>query len=355
MIMSTQSNSFVYTLTSSGTYTWRFRRVSLNSRSSGGIAYFDDFKVSSTIQQSQQVCSSPKNYRFGFNTQEKDDEVYGAGNLNTAEFWEYDTRIGRRWNTDPEEEIFPWQSPYVSLVNNPIVFVDDEGDIPWYYILKFKNGSKVTSVSNVGMRLHPIHKTLKMHKGNDFRADIGTPVRAFAEGKVIFVGAQRNKKGKLVGAGYYIKIQHQSGYITKYFHLQKGSFLVNEGDHVADGQQIANSGNTGGSTGPHLHMETWKGTKFYNAKDIGDLQQRINNELGIIQQKIFRGYTCTEALIVGKRPNVSKNEGSTNNDLNQNNSSNSSDNSSSNSSNNNSSNEDGGNNPRFVSPRYVNQ
>jgi hypothetical protein len=94
---------------------------------------------------------------------------------------------------------------------------------------------------------------------------------------------------------------------------------------------------------------------FYNASDIGDLQQRINNELGIVQQKIFRGYTCTEALIVGKRPNVSKNEGSTNNDLNQNNSSNSSDNSSSNSSNNNSSNDDGGNKPRFVSPRYVNQ
>jgi hypothetical protein len=38
-------------------------------------------------------------YRYGFNGQEKDDEVCGSGNLNTAEFWEYDTRLGRRWNT----------------------------------------------------------------------------------------------------------------------------------------------------------------------------------------------------------------------------------------------------------------
>ncbi|MFN9319888.1 MAG: hypothetical protein ACK58Q_04825, partial [Chitinophagales bacterium] len=48
---------------------------------------------------------SSSKYRFGFNGQEKDDEVYGAGNLNTAEFWEYDTRIGRRWNTDPRPNI----------------------------------------------------------------------------------------------------------------------------------------------------------------------------------------------------------------------------------------------------------
>jgi hypothetical protein len=120
--------NFDYTATTAGTYTWRFRRVSLNGRSTSGIAYFDDFKVSSTIQQSQQVCSSPKNYRFGFNTQEKDDEVYGAGNLNTAEFWEYDTRLGRRWNVDPVE--FENVSPYVVNFDNPIFLFDPNGDSP---------------------------------------------------------------------------------------------------------------------------------------------------------------------------------------------------------------------------------
>jgi hypothetical protein len=129
--------NFDYTATTAGTYTWRFRRVSLNGRSSSGIAYFDDFKVSSTIQQSQQVCSSPKNYRFGFNTQEKDDEVYGAGNLNTAEFWEYDTRIGRRWNVDPKYNAY--ESRYAVNGDNPLWYTDPYGDY------KTKLGAKIAN------------------------------------------------------------------------------------------------------------------------------------------------------------------------------------------------------------------
>jgi hypothetical protein len=69
---------------------------------------------------------SSSKYRFGFNGQEKDNEVYGEGNLNTAEFWQYDTRIGRRWNVDPKLKI--WESPYATFSNNPILFVDINGD-----------------------------------------------------------------------------------------------------------------------------------------------------------------------------------------------------------------------------------
>jgi hypothetical protein len=61
-------------------------------------------------------------YRYGFNGQEKDDEVYGEGNLNTAEFWEYDTRLGRRWNVDPV--VKPWESSYAVFYNNPICIND---------------------------------------------------------------------------------------------------------------------------------------------------------------------------------------------------------------------------------------
>ena len=61
-------------------------------------------------------------YRFGFNGQEQDDEVYGNGNLNTAMFWEYDTRLGRRWNIDPIT--YPWHSSYVVFNGNPIAFTD---------------------------------------------------------------------------------------------------------------------------------------------------------------------------------------------------------------------------------------
>lgn len=70
--------------------------------------------------------SSGSKYRFGFNTQEKDDEVYGPGNLMSAEFWEYDTRIGRRWNRDPVFKV--WESPYVVNSNNPNWISDPNGD-----------------------------------------------------------------------------------------------------------------------------------------------------------------------------------------------------------------------------------
>ncbi len=57
-------------------------------------------------------------YRFGFNGQHKDNEIAGTGNHNTAMFWEYDTRLGRRWNTDPVTK--PWESRYATMGNTPI-------------------------------------------------------------------------------------------------------------------------------------------------------------------------------------------------------------------------------------------
>jgi len=65
-------------------------------------------------------------YRFGFNGQEKVDEIAGTGNHNTALYWEYDTRLGRRWNLDPVDQISI--SNYAVLANNPIWFKDPYGD-----------------------------------------------------------------------------------------------------------------------------------------------------------------------------------------------------------------------------------
>jgi hypothetical protein len=161
--------NFDYSATTAGTYTWRFRRVSLNGRSSSGTAYFDDFKVSYNTQQSQQVCSSPKNYRFGFNTQEKDDEVYGAGNLNAAEFWEYDTRLGRRWNKDPKYTAF--ESRYSVNGNNPNYFSDPLGDYK----------------TKLGARLANLFK-----KGEVKQATEGA-----REGQWYFTKGQQNAKGKV--------------------------------------------------------------------------------------------------------------------------------------------------------------
>jgi RHS repeat-associated protein len=70
--------------------------------------------------------SSAGGYRYGFNGQEKSDEIKGEGNSYTAEFWEYDPRVGRRWNVDPVTK--EWESPYACFSNNPICNVDPDGD-----------------------------------------------------------------------------------------------------------------------------------------------------------------------------------------------------------------------------------
>ena len=69
-------------------------------------------------------------YRFGFNGQEKDDEVFGStGTAYTTLFRPYDARLGRWWAVDPKTKLTPWESPYMSMGNNPIWHNDPLGDI----------------------------------------------------------------------------------------------------------------------------------------------------------------------------------------------------------------------------------
>jgi RHS repeat-associated protein len=65
-------------------------------------------------------------YRYSFQGQEKDDEISGTGNSYTAEFWQYDPRLGRRWNLDPV--VKEWESPYSCFSDNPVLFIDPKGD-----------------------------------------------------------------------------------------------------------------------------------------------------------------------------------------------------------------------------------
>ena len=71
--------------------------------------------------------SCDQEYKFGFNGQEQDNEVYGKGNLTTAQYWEYDTRLGRRWNIDPLTSKYPFASPYATFNCNPILYDDPTG------------------------------------------------------------------------------------------------------------------------------------------------------------------------------------------------------------------------------------
>ncbi|MFZ1611251.1 MAG: hypothetical protein WAT52_09300 [Chitinophagales bacterium] len=71
--------------------------------------------------------SAGSEYRFGFGGQEQVNEVSGDGNSYTAEFWQYDTRLGRRWNVDPMAHTTPSWSPYRAYLNNPIKYTDPTG------------------------------------------------------------------------------------------------------------------------------------------------------------------------------------------------------------------------------------
>ena len=121
--------------------------------------------------------------------------------------------------------------------------------------------------SPYGWRIHPIEKYRKHHNGVDYASAIGTPVKAIANGRVIYAGASRLKfpNGEPAGGGFIVKIRHKVNkeWITSaYMHLRKGSLTVKKGDLVREGQVIALSGNTGESTGPHLHFEIQRGKAY---------------------------------------------------------------------------------------------
>lgn len=100
--------------------------------------------------------------------------------------------------------------------------------------------------SGYGRRVDPIYGTVKMHEGMDFTCNVGTPVYATGDG-VVKMSEWHS------GYGYCIDIDHGYGYITRYAHLSK--LLVQKGQSVKRGDRIALSGNTGKSTGPHVHYE----------------------------------------------------------------------------------------------------
>lgn len=110
-------------------------------------------------------------------------------------------------------------------------------------------------VSPFGKRLHPIYKIEHFHTGIDIANNIGTPVRATADGRVIFAGWQE-------GYGKVILIEHDFGYTTVYGHLSV--FKVKKGQAVKRDEVVGLMGNTGTTTGSHLHYEVWKNGKLQN-------------------------------------------------------------------------------------------
>jgi murein DD-endopeptidase MepM/ murein hydrolase activator NlpD len=110
--------------------------------------------------------------------------------------------------------------------------------------------------SGFGSRIDPIYRTRKFHAGMDFTSPVGTPVNTTGDGVVESI------ESKQWGYGNCIVINHGYGYKTRYAHLKK--FKVRPGQKVVRGEVIGYVGNTGKSTGPHLHYEVIKNNEPVN-------------------------------------------------------------------------------------------
>jgi murein DD-endopeptidase MepM/ murein hydrolase activator NlpD len=103
-----------------------------------------------------------------------------------------------------------------------------------------------------GSRRHPVLQTWRAHKGTDYAANSGTPVRAVGDGTVIFAGRKS-------GYGNVIDIRHRNGFVTRYAHLRGFAKGIRSGARVAIENTIGYVGMTGLATGPHLHFEVLVG------------------------------------------------------------------------------------------------
>jgi murein DD-endopeptidase MepM/ murein hydrolase activator NlpD len=139
------------------------------------------------------------------------------------------------------------------------------------------------TASGYGMRIDPIYKTAKFHNGMDFSANIGTPVYATGDGII-------KKAGWQSGYGKIVVVNHGFGYETWYAHLNK--YNVRVGQKVVRGEVIGEVGNTGKSTGPHLHYEVHLKGKVVNPvnyyfMDLSAEEYDQMIELAANQGKVF--------------------------------------------------------------------
>jgi len=104
----------------------------VSSSGMAGISYFEPDIVSLTDyypfgSEMKGRAYSSGSYKYGFNTQEKDEQIYGEGNSTTAEYWQFDARLGRMWNKDPVT--YPWNSSYACFNDNPYSSIIYQSDI----------------------------------------------------------------------------------------------------------------------------------------------------------------------------------------------------------------------------------
>ena len=136
---------------------------------------------------------------------------------------------------------------YTDAQNNADYFTPDGRSLRKAFIRAPVQFSRISSRFNPSRR-HPVLNTIRAHRGVDYAAPVGTPVRAAGDGRVRFAGRQG-------GYGNVIELEHGSGVVTVYGHLSRFASRLHRGQRVDLGQVIGYVGKTGLATGPHLHYE----------------------------------------------------------------------------------------------------
>jgi murein DD-endopeptidase MepM/ murein hydrolase activator NlpD len=149
---------------------------------------------------------------------------------------------------------------YVGPDGNAHYFTPDGKSMRKAFLRAPLEFSRISSKFN-SARLHPILNLIRAHKGIDYAAPIGTPVRAAGDGRIAYAGP-------MGGYGNVVQIQHTRSIMTVYGHLSKFASGTHVGAHVAQGTVIAYVGMTGLATGPHLHYEYRVDGVFKNPQTV---------------------------------------------------------------------------------------
>jgi murein DD-endopeptidase MepM/ murein hydrolase activator NlpD len=134
-------------------------------------------------------------------------------------------------------------------------YFDEKGEMPTKAFLRYP--VKYTRISSVftHARFHPVLKVMRPHNGVDFAAPVGTPVRSVGDGVVVHSGYSPT-------GGNMVRILHDSRYTTEYMHLNSIAKNAKKGARIGRGDTLGTLGNTGLSSGPHLHYALFDRGKY---------------------------------------------------------------------------------------------
>ncbi|WP_373990527.1 peptidoglycan DD-metalloendopeptidase family protein [Duganella sp. BuS-21] len=196
----------------------------------------------------------------------QDGEFVRAGRVLAGEFTNKGTTYQSVWFEDPQTKqgggyySFDGKSLKKAFLKSPVEF------------------SRISS--GFSMRVHPISGQWKAHKGIDFPAPTGTPIRAAGDGVIDFAGTMN-------GYGNFILIKHWNNYTTAYAHMSRFGTGMKKGAKVSQGDVIGYVGSTGWSTGAHLHYEFRVGGE---ARDPGKLNVQPQAPLTAAEMSRFKVY-----------------------------------------------------------------